>query len=228
MKQLTLMICCHNHGRYIKQLLECIFDQTLDPALWEILILFDGCTDQSELIFNNEWENLCAIRGKKQDWLKVTKVIRPEKKGLASCKNDGLRRVTTPYVAYIDVDDSAFPQRLEIQLNFLKNHPKTDFVFTQAFDRDQYGRLLINCFSIGEYVIHEQIAARLYSENVLMHGSFMGRMQSLRDVGFYDESLKFKGIEDWMLWIRALNKGKKFYKINERLSIYSLNTSTER
>ena len=148
--------------------------------------------------------------------------------GLANAKNYGLQYVDTEYVAYLDVDDSMFPQRLEMQLSYLEGNPFTDFCFTQAWDRDKHGRLLLNCFALGDYVTHEQIQARILHENVLMHGSFMGRMESLRDIGFYNESEQFRGKEDWELWVRAMAQGKKFHKINERLCIYSLNCSVLR
>jgi glycosyltransferase involved in cell wall biosynthesis len=228
MKQLTLMICCHNGAPYIRRMLYDIFMQTLDPFLWEILIIFDGCTDESQLIFNNEWENLCSIQGKKNDWLKCRQLVRSKKEGLAKCKNFGLKRIDTDIVSYIDVDDGMFPQRLEIQLNFLKNHSTVDFLFTQAWDRDKHGRLLINCFGLNQYVTHGQIAQRLPFENVLMHGSFMGGMPQLRSLGFYNESKEVIGMEDWDLWLRALKYPYIFYKINERLSIYSLGTSVGR
>lgn len=228
MCKLTLAICCHNHRKYIPQMLESIFAQTLNPDLYKVWILFDACTDDSEEVFYNEWEDLCIIQGKRHNWLEFKFFTKSEKKGLANAKNHLLQYVDTKYVSYLDVDDSMLPQRLETQLNYLESNPSIDFCFTQALDRDLHGNLFLNCFKIGEYVTHEQIASRLLQENVLMHGSFMGKMSSLRDVGLYNESKEFLGMEDWELWIRGMVKGKRFYKINERLSIYQIGGSTER
>ena len=227
-KELTLFVCCHNGAPYIRRMLKSIFDQTLDPLRWKLLVLFDACTDDSEKVFCEAWSDLCAIQGKKGDWLEYNLIKKPEKKGLANAKNYGLKFVNTPYVAYQDVDDLSFPQRLFIQLDYLNERPEVDAVFTQAWDMDSHERLFINCFQITQYISHQDIIGRLPYENILMHGSAMIKMQALKDVGFYDESEKYKGYEDWNLWTRMCLSGKVFWKIPERLCVYSLGSSVER
>jgi len=227
-KELTLLVCCHNGAPYLRRMLESIFDQTLSPDRWQLLILFDACTDESERIFDEAWNDLCAIQGKKRDWLTHSILYKKEKRGLANAKNFALQYVDSPYVAYQDVDDLSLPQRLEIQLDYLNRRREIDALFTQAWDMDNHGRLLVNCFDINQYIYHDQIARALCNENVLMHGSAMIRMNALKDVEFYNESEKYKGMEDWMLWCKMIRSGKIFEKINERLCAYSLGTSVER
>jgi len=190
--------------------------------------LFDACTDESERIFDEAWNDLCAIQGKKRDWLTHSILYKKEKRGLANAKNFALQCVDTKYVCYQDVDDLSLPQRLDMQLSYLNQHRAIDALFTQAWDIDSCGRLLINCFKDGEYITHSQIREGLKYQNVLMHGSAMIKMEALKSVGFYNESEKYKGMEDWMLWCKMIRSGKIFEKINERLCAYSLGTSVER
>jgi len=227
-KELTLLICNHNHGLFLPRMLKDIFDQTLDPSRWKVLIVHDGCYDGSERIFVAEWNRLCVNNGKSQDWLEYNALVREKKEGLAACKNFGLKYVDTPYVAYQDCDDLMLSQRLEIQLSFLNDHPEISVCATQAWDRDAHGRLFINCFKIGQYQYHDQIERQISQENVICHGSVMMRMDSLKDVGGYDESERWKGQEDFYLWRKMIASGKKFYTIPERLYIWSMNTSVER
>lgn len=227
-KKLTLMICNHQHGRHIPRLLEDIFDQTLDPSMWKLLMIHDECTDRSAEIFEEAWGDLCAIRGVKTDWIEHDILIKEKKSGHNGAKNYGFKVIDTFYVAYQDCDDGMLPQRLELQLDFLERNRDIDALFTQAWDKDGHGRLYVNCFDINQYVKHEQIVARLPYENVLMNGSFMGKMDALRDINFYEEGYRHIGKEDWVFWQRMADAGKKFHKLNERLCVYSLSTSTER
>lgn len=227
-KELTLLICCHNGAPYLRKMLESIFDQTLSSDKWKMLILFDACTDRSEQVFEEAWKDLCVIRGKPIDWLECKHLYKDEKRGLANAKNFALQYVETEYVAYLDADDSMFPQRLEKQLQFLEEYSWIDALFTQAWDMDSHGRLLINCFKDGEYITHSQIIDGLKYQNVLMHGSAMVKMEALKDLGFYNESELYKGREDYELWVRMISSGYKFHKLNYRLSIYRLGSSVER
>ena len=229
-KDLTLLICNYNHGKYLPRMLEDVFAQTLSPDRWKIIILFDACTDGSLCIFNEAWENLCTIQGRKWTWLEYKVLTRDKKEGLAACKNFGLKYIDTPYVAYLDADDGMFPERLERQLNFLNQYTMGQMAVCacQTWDRDEMGRLFINCFSIGQYEYHDNIERAIQSENVICHGSVMARTEAIKDVGGYSESQNVSGREDWNLWQRMINDGKKFYTIPERLYIWSMGTSVER
>lgn len=229
-KELTLMICCHNHGKYLPRMLEDVFAQTISSDRWKLLILFDACTDHSEWIFRDAWNDLCTVQGKAKNWLECIKICKEEKKGLANAKNRVLKYVDTPYVAYLDADDGMFPERLERQLNLLKKYTmgQMDVCACQAWDRDEHGRLFINCFKIGQYEYHDNIERAIQRENVICHGSVMARIEAIRDVDGYSESKNILGREDYDLWLRMMAAGKKFYTIPERLYIWSMNTSTER
>lgn len=227
-KELTLLICCHNGSQYLRRMLESIFDQTLSPDRWELLILFDACTDGSMKVFEEAWNDLCAIQGKPHNWLNPVVIHKSEKRGLANAKNFALKHANTPYIAYLDADDSMFPQRLEAQYGVLQMHSWIDVCGCQVWDGDSHGRLFVNCFPIGQYNNHVQIEQRLYHENVICHGSVMLRRQALLDVNGYKETRDVLGMEDWDLWLRMLDAGKKFCVIPERLYIWSMGTSVER
>lgn len=229
MKDLTLLVCNHNHGRFLKRMLRDVFNQTLDPSRWQLLIVHDECSDGSEETFREAWEELCQASGRPVDWLDYASVSKDKKNGLANCKNFGLRRCDTEYVAYLDADDGMFPQRLEMQLAMLTSPAGryTDVCVCQAWDLDK-NKLLVNCFDVGQYRTHVQIEQRLRQENVICHGSVMFRKQAVMDVDGYRETSDVLGREDWDLWLRMIAAGKKFYTVPERLYIWSMGTSTER
>ena len=229
-KELTLLICNHNHGKYLPSMLSSVFTQTLDPSRWKLLIIFDECTDDSQGYFNEGWKSQCLRWGcRPTDWLEHSYLVREKKEGLAACKNFGLKHIDTPYVAYLDADDGMFPERLERQLDMLTvGNVSLDVCACQAWDRDKHGGLFINCFEIGQYQYHDQIEKQIVHENVICHGSVMARKRAIMEVNGYREDQYVLGMEDWNLWQRMINCGSIFYTIPERLYIWSRGTSTER
>lgn len=230
MHKLTVLICCHNHASYIDRCLKSLSEQTLDFKNWSILFLLDGCTDNSE-------EELERVRNKYK--LPELRVIKREKKTrLAQAKNFGLRHVDTPWVCFTDCDDENLPERLETQFKIINNETIVfnsngipyypDIISTLSWTRLKNGRLVKSCFDINQYDTHDKIIARLNSENILNHGSVACSMNALMLVEFYDEDEKYKGCEDWRLWIKLMQSGFKFYNCNERLYIWSAETSTLR
>lgn len=231
MRDLTLLVCNHNHGRFLKRMLRDVFSQTLDPSRWQLLVINDECSDGSQDIIAEAWQELCDASGRDPHWLKAIYVDKDKKKGLANCKNFGLNSpfCNTEYVAYLDADDGMFPQRLGMQLDMLTGPAGRyiDVCACQAWDLYD-NQLLVNCFDVGQYRTHGQIERRLPHENVICHGSVMLRKQAVLDVGGYKETPDVLGREDWDLWLRMLKNDKKFYTIPERLYIWSMGTSTER
>lgn len=229
-KELTLFVTCYNHAKYIPQMLESIFDQTLNPTRWKFLMLFDACTDDSEKVFNEYWNVLCHkdIYNRNKDWLELRVIRKDVKKGLANAKNYGLSFIDTPYIAFQDSDDFSMPSRLEYQLNYMQQNQEVDICGTQSWDIDERGRMLINCFSAGQYENDWVIKERLPVENVLCHGSVVIKKSVLEKLGGYDERPVAIGREDYFLWLKARQNNKIFYNLPERLYCYRLNSSVER
>jgi len=229
-KELTLLVCCHNHGSFLHRMLQDVFAQTLKPDRWKLLIVFDECTDGSAQTFDDAWLDLCSIQGKNLTWLECNTLVREKKEGLAACKNFGIEHCDTEFIAYLDADDGMMPNRLEMQLNFLQSSSgrAVDVCGTNAWDRDGHGRLLVNCFSVGQYQYHAEIAEALRRENIMCHGSVMLRREAWQNAHGYDTSDKYLGYEDWHFWRKLMAGGKKFYNIPERLYIWSMGTSVER
>jgi glycosyltransferase involved in cell wall biosynthesis len=157
---------------------------------------------------------------------------RQARRGLAAAKNFGLSKCQAEFVAYQDADDASLECRLELQMKYLREHPDIDLLFCENWD--VYNPLepnevwYPNCFPIGKYNSHEQIAARLSIENVLSHGSLMARRECLLVNGGYSEDERWTGMEDWGKWCDLMEQGYKFAKYPERLYLWSCGTSVAR
>ena len=217
--KVTVMICVHSqdilHDRLLQRALESLVRQTDDR--FQTMIVLDEC-----------WEDTISIVKAYKDVLDIRIHTRLRKQGLAAAKNFGIQRCETEWIAYLDADDEWCDNKLERQREYLEENPDVELCFTQAFDRHEDDSLTDNCFTLGQYATHEQIAERLPHENCLAHGSAMIDMNIFKTIGCYPTDRQYLGMEDWVFWQMAMNAGCRFFNIPERLYIYSLGTSVSR
>ena len=146
----------------------------------------------------------------------VDTVTLPDNRGLGIALRAGLADVDTEYVARLDSDDAAFPERLEKQLAFMAAHPEISVLGTamQEFDGDSFGgvrRLPENNDAIARYV---KINSPMNHPSVLM------RVADIRAVGGYRP---MHNMEDYDLWARLIAGGKKLHNLPEPLTYFRVN-----
>jgi glycosyltransferase involved in cell wall biosynthesis len=215
---ISVLICVHSpdheHDMLLQRALESLVRQTY--ANFETVIIMDQC-----------WEDTRSIVQSYTSVLDMRFFERPTKQGLAAAKNFGIQRCTGNWIAYLDADDQWIDCKLEVQRQWLLDHPEVDFCGTNTWDLID-GVLKPNCFQTTQYITHEEIIKRLPQENVMCHGSMMIRNIALASLNGYNQDRMLLGREDWDLWKRAVAAGFKFSKVPERLYVYSLGTSVPR
>jgi glycosyltransferase involved in cell wall biosynthesis len=215
---LTVLICVHsNNERYDSLLLKSL--KSLENQTYKnfkTLIVLDECWEQTKKIIQQKNLNL-----------KIQIEEKNKKNGLAEAKNFGLSFIETDLVAFLDGDDLYSETKLEKQMKFLTENPDIDFLGTQSWNifNENDNNLIESCFVLGTYENHFDIKNRIFQQNVLTHGSMLIKKKCLDELNGYHD---VKGMEDWNLWKRAIDKGFKFHQIQERLYIYRLGTSIAR
>ena len=104
-----------NAEKFIKTSIESIIGQTYEN--FEFLIINDGSSDKTLEIIE---------KFKKLD--KRIILIDRKKRGLIASLNEGISLCKGQYIARMDADDIAIPERLNVQLNYLINNPSIDLV----------------------------------------------------------------------------------------------------
>ena len=215
---ISVLICVHSpdheHDMLLQRALESLVRQTYSN--FETVIVMDQC-----------WEYTRAIVQNYTSVLDIRLFERPTKQGLAAAKNFGLQRCKGDWVTYLDADDQWMDCKLEVQRQWMLDHPEIDFCGTNVWDLLN-DVLMPNCFKITQYITHEDIVKRLPQENVMCHGSMMIRGIALASINGYSQDRMLLGREDWDLWQRAFAAGFRFGKVPERLYVYSLGTSVPR
>lgn len=183
----TVFMTAYNAGRYIEESIQSVLNQTYTD--FELIIVDDGSTDDTFNIiarFNDP-----RIR-----------VIRNENnKGLVFSRNIALSEAKGKFLAILDSDDIALPDRLQVQVKEFLSRPDLALLGTQAYhlgkDSKRNGRLLE--VPIGP----DLVMCKLLFFNTFIHSSVMMKTEVFRDVGGYG---MFPFAEDYDLMIRISRK----------------------
>lgn len=112
--EVTVFMPVYNCEKYLEESIKSILNQTFKN--FELLIINDGSTDSSVDIINKF----------KDDRIRL--ISNDGNKGLPYTRNRGLQLSKGKYIALMDADDISKPDRLEKQVEFLKNNKKYDVV----------------------------------------------------------------------------------------------------
>ena len=118
----------YNGMPYLKEAVKSILNQSYKNL--EFIIVDDASTDES-------WRYLKRLRDKRLKLIKNNKNL-----GLAASLNKALKVTKGDYIVRMDADDISHPNRLEIQLAFMKRNPKVDICGTWAKLINEYGEIL--------------------------------------------------------------------------------------
>lgn len=134
-------------------------------------------------------------------------------KGLVYSLNRAIDLCEGNYIARMDTDDYSYPNRLEVQIDFMLNNPEYDIVGSRCeyFDGNEiWGEN--KDFGI---ITREKILRGC----PLTHPSLMYKKQCMQSVGGY---LNYIRCEDYATWIELFSKGYKMFIINEVLLRFHL------
>ncbi len=132
------------------------------------------------------------------------RLVDQQNKGLIDTLNDSIKDINSRYIARMDADDVAFPDRLQTEYDFLENNSDYVLVGAEANVIDKDDNFLIPLIPIGH--THEEIKQRIDRKCPFIHPSVMFRKDAVVKAGMYPKNaLTF---EDHLLWKKMLQIGK--------------------
>jgi GT2 family glycosyltransferase len=179
-----------NGGRTLAQSLQSLADQTLADI--RVLVVDDGSTDDTPEI---------ARRFAAADPRFVH--LRQPNGGIVAALNAGLEAARAPYVARLDADDLAYPERLRTQIVAMEREPDVIALGCQAQYIDADGARLPGQTSHLE--IRPDYTALPAREPYIMHPFLVMRTAALRALGGYRH---VPHAEDTDLYWRAVEIGR--------------------
>lgn len=135
-------------------------------------------------------------------------------RGLAHALNEGIRHARGCYVARMDDDDWAMPDRLRKQVTFLEAHPKYQWVGSNAELMDKHGVW-------GLLRVPQRPQTRDFlPHSPYIHPSVMFRKEVLLRSGGYREEARYMQCEDYELFMRLHSQGETGFNLQEPLLQY--------
>ena len=186
----SVLMTVHNGQRYLAESVASVLRQDMDD--FELVVVDDGSTDGTPDIL----ENLSARDSR-------LRVRGQSNRGIPKSANEGLSMCRGQYVARLDSDDLAKPDRLRRQVEFLE---REDVVCVGSwFDLiDERGRFLTVLKPPEED--HEIQRLALAGHGSICHPCAMIRRGALERIGGYDEH--FALACDLDLWLRLGEVGR--------------------
>jgi hypothetical protein len=186
--RVSVVMPVFNGEPYLAEALESVLSQTLEEL--ELVAVDDGSQDGSREIL----ETLACADSR------ITVVVNEANLGESGARNRGWQRARAQYIAVLDADDIALPDRLRRQADFLDSHPSVGAVGGSAITIDASGRrLTTRRFPTKNRVIR---SALLRNNCCLGHSAMMIRRAALEAVGGY----RLNSGMDYDLWLRLSDR----------------------
>ena len=174
MSRVLIALTSFNHGKYLRQSIDSVLNQTYKD--FDLYILDDASTDNSWDIITSYSDPRChAFRNeinRSGDFLS----LRPD-------------QINSDFIAIHHSDDVWEPTKLEKQVAFLNDNPEVDAVFTHVKIIDEEGKTFADknhpyysVFDQPNRTRHEWLNHFFYVGNALCHPSLLFRVNCIADL----------------------------------------------
>lgn len=182
-KSLSIVMPTYNCAQYLENSVKSILNQSFTD--FEFLIIDDGSTDSTE-------ELISKIKDSRIKYIKLDHV------GFTSALNLGLSLAQSEWVARMDSDDIAHPDRLRFQTDKLNSDKRINIISCSYF---VFKNQRISYFiRLPEY--NHQIKKALLKHSVICHPGVIYEKSLITQYGGYKERL----LGDYELWLRLYDK----------------------
>ncbi|GAB4128585.1 MAG: hypothetical protein OHK0045_03000 [Raineya sp.] len=211
----SVVMPVYNAEKFLAEAIESILNQTFTD--FEFLIFNDGSTDNS----------LKIIQQYQRKDSRIKLVYNGENKGYVFHLNEGIRLSKGKYIARMDADDIALPERFTKQVSFLEANP--EYVLCGS---------LVRMIGKQNHVLHlpsedVDIRLKMLYINPFAHPSVMMRKETLIKHSIYYNEAAMPA-EDYVMWVNLLECGKVCnlkeillqYRVHENNISYKNSTDT--
>ncbi len=181
MSGITVIIPSHNRCALLMRALESIMKQTYPPD--QMIVIDDGSTDDTVDQVNKHFPDV--------------ELIKQSNHGVSHARNQGIRRASGEWLAFLDSDDEWLPDKLQIQMTALEQQPEFKVCHTEEI-------WVRNGVRVNPMKKHKKTGGWIFQQclplcamspsSVLIHRSVFA------ELGNFDEDLP--ACEDYDLWLR--------------------------
>jgi glycosyltransferase involved in cell wall biosynthesis len=178
---ISIVIPTYNRASFLKEAIDSVLSQTYRD--FELIVVDDGSTDDTP--------KLLLPYGKK------IKVITKANKGPSAARNRGIKAAKGDWMAFLDSDDIWKPDKLEKQVQFIKDNPEIKICQTEEI-------WIRNGKRVNPRKKHEMHSGWIYEQClplcIVSPSSVVIHRDVFEKVGLFDETML--ACEDYDLWLR--------------------------
>lgn len=204
MPRVSVIFPVHNREAFLEEAIESILAQTLKD--FELIVIEDGSGPAISKMIDGYRARDPRLR-----------LIRfPMNLGVNAARNAGLKAATAPFIALMDSDDVALPERLAAQSDWLQAHPDLTVCGSLAIKMLPDGRRIPMTYPLTD----EDIKAKLlWVDGALLNPTAMFRTDFVRQHRlFYDANFPID--HDHMFFIAMMRAGATFQSLEQPLLLY--------
>ena len=194
----SVIIPCYCCAATIERAVSSVMAQTVLPA--EVWLIDDASPDGGQTL-----EVLYELKQRYSGKTHIEIISLKENSGPSVARNTGWDAATQPYIAFLDADDAWHPRKLEIQYNWMKEHPHValtghPFVWVKKDDPTQTIPANWHAWQITPF--------RLLLSNLFSTPSVMLRS----DLPYRFDPAK-RHSEDYLLWLQIVLSGHTAWRL---------------
>lgn len=179
----------YNGETYLRLAVDSILAQTFTD--FEFIIIDDGSTDNTATILDSYNDE------------RIVRIKNETNLGLVETLNKGLKLARGKYIARMDADDIARPQRLELQVKYLESHPEIGLLGTRYRIIDDEGNNVFDTVSPPPFIPGTVTTLNwmILWETAVQHPTAMMRRELIEAHDLRYDAHYFTA-EDYDLWTR--------------------------
>lgn len=193
--KVSIIIPVYNGSNYLREAIDSALAQTYKNI--EILVVNDGSTDRGKT------ERIAKSYGRKIRYFK-----KPNG-GVATALNLGIKKMTGVYFSWLSHDDLYFPNKIEAQINFIKEKHLSDqtILYSDFALIDSKGRQYL---TTSLKPIETGVIGALIINSFVNGCSLLVPKLAFQKAGNFDK--KWWTTQDYQLWFRFIKAGFNFKK----------------
>lgn len=184
---IDVIIPTYNRAATLERAIESVLKQSF--TYYKLIVVDDGSTDATPNV-------LSKYLGQN----KIT-ILRQDNHGVSSARNLGIQNSSAEWVAFLDSDDEWLPQKIEIQLQFIKQHPEFNFIHSNEI-------WMRNNIRVNAPERFDKSSKDLFRRSLEMclisPSTVMMKREMFQKYGHFDE--EFVVCEDYDLWLKILSQ----------------------
>lgn len=200
----SVVIPTYNRASLLRETIDSVLAQTYKPI--EIIVVNDGSTDDTSRMLDEDYAG------------RVIHLLKANGGGTAA-RNSGIQAARGQFINVLDHDDLFLPQKIELQVSMLLQHPGMGLAHCGYYRMNKDGRYIDKVTQLPDGDVRGEIVKGCFCWS----GGPLIRREIFDQVGLFDERI---WSSDADMWLKIALAGWEFGCIQEPMGAYRILTDS--